>query len=315
MKQLDDALPKLTAQHRQALQWFAGRAGTEQPWPAPLDGTLLATKAKGIYKPAWSEYALSVRQTLGGPYPDMEPVERADGSWSYRYFQEGEADDVKRHTTNRGMLACLRDGVPVGVMRQTSAKPRVRYRILGLAFVSSWDSGYFVLEGCNAAGVSHAGSVGGPLADRLAHVQRVADAEGVFDPNDVEDARERDLASIVRRRGQARFRAKLLQVYSGRCAITGCNVEEALEAAHVTPYLGTQTNTVQNRILLRADLHTLWDLGLIAVTETNCRLMIATSLEGTSYGYLNGQPVNLPTAPHLAPSATALRQHREWARL
>lgn len=315
MKQLGEAMAKLTSEHRRALDWFAARAGTERPWPAPLGGTLLATKAKGIYKPAWSEYALSVRQTLGSPYPDKEPIMRADGTWSYRYFQEGEVEDLARLATNRGMMACRRDDVPVAVMRQTSLKPRVRYQILGLAFVASWDEGWFVLEGCNAAGVSHAGSVEGPAAGLLADVQKDADTQGAFDPKDVADARERDMASIVRRRGQAKFRAELLKVYGLRCAITGCDVEAALEAAHVTPYLGAATNTVQNGILLRADLHTLWDLGLIALNEATGRLAISKSLEGTSYGNLDGHAVDLPADTTLAPSAAALSQHREWAGL
>ena len=55
----------LPARHRSALSWFEEHAGTVQRWPAPLsDETLLASKAKGIYKPRWSEYALSVRQSL-----------------------------------------------------------------------------------------------------------------------------------------------------------------------------------------------------------------------------------------------------------
>ncbi len=54
-----------------ALQWFIDHTGIEVPWPQPLaDGTFLATRAKGIYKPSWTQYALSIRQTLGGPYPD-----------------------------------------------------------------------------------------------------------------------------------------------------------------------------------------------------------------------------------------------------
>lgn len=249
------------------------------------------------------------------PYPDKEPILRPDGTWSYLYFQEGEVEDLERHATNRGLLACMHDEVPVGVMRQISSKPNVRYMILGLAFVSRWQDGYFLLEGCNGAGQSHAGSVEGPAAGLVAEAQQHADTEGAFDPSGMADARERDMASIVRRRGQAKFRAKLLKVYGRRCAISGCDVEEALEAAHVTPYLGPATNSVQNGILLRADLHTLWDLGLIAVNEVTRMLAISKSLEGTSYGDLNGRPVSLPADVTLAPSAAALCQHREWARL
>ena len=70
MVDLDERLSALESRHRVALEWFRDRAGSIESWPTPLpDGTLLATKAKGIYKPAWSTAALSVRQSLEVPMP------------------------------------------------------------------------------------------------------------------------------------------------------------------------------------------------------------------------------------------------------
>lgn len=78
-----------------------------------------------------------------------------------------------------------------------------------------------------------------------------------FDPKSVEDGREKIAVSIVKRRGQPEFRRKLLTVYQGRCAISGTDAVEALEAAHIVPYKGAATNHPTNGLLLRADLHTL----------------------------------------------------------
>ena len=44
--------------------------------------------------------------------------------------------------------------------------------------------------------------------------------------------------------------------------MTGCDVVQALDAAHISPYLGDQSNHVTNGVLLRADIHTLFDLQL-----------------------------------------------------
>ena len=108
----------------------------------------MATKAKGIYKPGWTPYALSVRQTLDGTYADRDPVRRPDGTWSYLYHQEGhDPNDRDAFYTNGGLMACQRDGVPVGVMRQTRGKPGVRYEVLGLARVAGWDGGPFPTGG------------------------------------------------------------------------------------------------------------------------------------------------------------------------
>lgn len=122
-------LAELTAQldsrHHRTLDWFRDNAGCEVPWtPALNDGTQIVSTPKGIYKPKWSRYAMSVRQTLNAPYPDREPVSRPDGTWTYVYHQEGEDSGEAEHIfTNSGLLQCLRHGVPVGVMRQTRRKP------------------------------------------------------------------------------------------------------------------------------------------------------------------------------------------------
>jgi hypothetical protein len=148
MTNLNGIMDLLTPQHRRALRWFIEHEGTEQPWTPSIDDILQVTKAKGIYKPNWMEYALSVRQVLRGPYPDHDPIYRSDGTWLYRYFQEGDDPaDKDKYYTNRALMACIRDRVPVGVLRQVSGKPAVRYHVLGIARVTDWRDGYFLLEG------------------------------------------------------------------------------------------------------------------------------------------------------------------------
>ncbi len=65
-----------------------------------------------------------------------------------RYFQEG-LDPQKRDQayTNRGLLRCQADRVPVGVLRQVSLPPDPQYSVEGLALIIGWENGYFLLEG------------------------------------------------------------------------------------------------------------------------------------------------------------------------
>ncbi|MBI3822384.1 MAG: HNH endonuclease [Planctomycetes bacterium] len=135
--------------------------------------------------------------------------------------------------------------------------------------------------------------------------------EGVFDPNGAEDARDRILASVVRRRGQPAFRELLLSVYNMRCAISGCDVVPVLEAAHITPYLGPHTNRADNGLLLRADLHTLFDLKLIAIDADSMTVLVAPDLSGTFYNDFRGLPLKLPAENEDRPSSAAIRKHRE----
>lgn len=155
MSDILNLIKRLPDRHQVALLWFHELAGKVQPWPEALpDGSFLVTKAKGIYKPEWSEYALSVREVLKGPYRDHAPERRPDGTWQYRYYQEGQSPAARDDFyTNRGLIACMRDAVPVGVLRQLQPKPDVRYEILGLALVTAWKAGYFYLEGAATSGV------------------------------------------------------------------------------------------------------------------------------------------------------------------
>jgi putative restriction endonuclease len=137
-----------------------------------------------------------------------------------------------------------------------------------------------------------------------------ADDNDAFDPTNQKDAREKVLREIKARRGQRKFRDALIDAYDGRCAITGCDVLDVLEAAHITPYLGPATNHVTNGLLLRADLHTLFDMGLIAVDPKTKYVLVAPSIKDPVYQKLHGKPLRLTKSSASAPSDKALRQHR-----
>jgi putative restriction endonuclease len=313
MVELSDILARVPERHQSALRWFVNNREKVVPWPTPLEnGTKLASKAKGIYKPEWSEYALSIRQSLNSPYPDREPVIRTDGTWSYFYFQENRNPEERdTEYTNRGLFACWQDSIAIGVMRQVAKEPRARYKILGLALVAGWSEGYFILEGFAPTGRSYGR---GSAADAV-EVMTGAELEAGEAQNleGLADGRERVLASIVRRRGQIQFREQLLDAYEGRCMLSGCDASEALEAAHIIPYLGPDSNHPSNGLLLRADLHTLFDLGLISVESATMTILLSPHLASTSYGEFGDKQLRSPKSGATLPSKYALDQHRTWS--
>ncbi len=317
MEHVESFLAKLDDRHHQALRWYLDRAGQIHPYPRRIviagQETLLAAIPKGIYKPKWTKYALSVKQTLNSPYPDREPVVRPDGTWLYEYHQENDPSATEEFT-NRGLVACREDRVPVGVMRQVSRKPHVRYHVLGLALVTGWDAGYFSLEGFSPSGACQEPGPA-PEIQRLTPKDEERFANGTFDPAAVSDARERMMALLVRRLGQDAFRSMLIKLYRGRCALTGCDVPAVLEAAHVTPYLGPATNHATNGILLRSDIHTLFDQRLIAIDPITRQVIIAPILKGTMYGELEGRVVAEPEPREDQPSVAALIEHLRWTKL
>ena len=74
----------ITGEHAIALKWFRDHTDELVSWSALQDhiahGARLVTQAKGLYKPHYTDYALSVRQTLDSPYADKDVVRRSDGS-------------------------------------------------------------------------------------------------------------------------------------------------------------------------------------------------------------------------------------------
>lgn len=121
---------------------------------------------------------------------------------------------------------------------------------------------------------------------------------------------ERILAAIMTRRGQPEFRAKLLAAYDSRCAITGCNAIEALEAAHIIPFSEDQNYALSNGILMRADIHTLFDLFLMSIDPRTSILRMAPGLH-SAYGELDGRRVTPPENQDAQPDPERLGKHFE----
>ena len=130
-----------------------------------------------------------------------------------------------------------------------------------------------------------------------------------FDPSCIEDTRKRISQSIAERRGQSEFREKLLTGYERECAVTGCKTVEVLEAAHIYPYRGVDTNKVDNGLLLRSDVHTLFDLGLITISPKSKKVLVHNSLHSSEYWKFHLKEIRLPSDPRQQPSEKALQGH------
>lgn len=127
-------------------------------------------------------------------------------------------------------------------------------------------------------------------------------------PFQVPPADERVMREILSRRGQSEFRSALLNAYGGRCAFSGCADIPVLEAAHITPHSETQDYRPANGLLLRADLHTLFDLHLISLDPRTAKVVISQRLSAT-YQLLNGHVARLPADFTFQPNASALMRH------
>ena len=133
----------------------------------------------------------------------------------------------------------------------------------------------------------------------------------IFNPSSIETARKAVARSIMMRQGQPQFRSDLMDAYSGRCAITGTDAIQALEAAHIMPYAEGGINHVKNGMILRSDVHSLFDRGLLGVEPDDYSVIMSDVLTNTSYCDYESLRIRLPKEKVKRPSPKALWNHLE----
>lgn len=124
-----------------------------------------------------------------------------------------------------------------------------------------------------------------------------------------------DPAAMPRRLGQGTFSAIVRDIYGRSCAISRERALPALEAAHIRPFSEVGRHSIRNGILLRSDVHKLFDAGYLTVTpdhhvEASTRMREDFN-DGENYLALHGRKVWVPEAGELRPDPEALRWHND----
>lgn len=120
---------------------------------------------------------------------------------------------------------------------------------------------------------------------------------------------------ILPRLGQGTFRISVLDAYERSCAVTTEHSLPALEAAHIRAYDREGPHEVRNGLLLRADLHRLFDKGYVTVSpdlhlEVSARLR-ADYHNGRTYYPMHGQALRVPGTVRDEPAAEFLAWHND----
>jgi len=128
-------------------------------------------------------------------------------------------------------------------------------------------------------------------------------AEPAEDYQPIQDEDKRQAYARRVRKGQSRFRKALQTLYGSRCAFTGTNEETVLEACHIISHAKTGDNSLDNGLLLRSDIHVLFDEHLMTLTNDGRRILVHKDVTAPEYALLNGKSPGLrPSTPesHLA---------------
>lgn len=120
---------------------------------------------------------------------------------------------------------------------------------------------------------------------------------------------------VLARAGQQSFRAAVTAAYDRRCAITGNHIPLVLEAAHIRPVSKHGLNRVDNGLLLRSDVHTLFDEGYLGL-DARYRLQVSPRLRldfgnGAEFYAMAGKTITLPERPVDRPDRQAVEWHMD----
>jgi hypothetical protein len=312
--------PIFTTKHNSAIDELGG-IGSGVTWGAfnvPIDEA--DERGASVYVvPLWNYHRSGAD---GRPDPASKGllVDPQDGTLWYQFKRppKGEKSSLWKAQW-RSLAICQRLAVPiVGVLKdRVSDLCATSFTFEGGPFIADGDDLWMRLR--PRAGVApelvarHIDEAPHlPLAAQLERLDRESvslRANGDFDAAALVDARARVLREVVQRQGQPAFRNALLAAYGGRCAVTGCDAEDALEAAHIIGYCGPASQDVRNGLLLRADIHTLFDLDLVSICPERLQVVLAPALRTSTYAELHGRPLSLPSVLEQQPDRAALR-HR-----
>lgn len=121
---------------------------------------------------------------------------------------------------------------------------------------------------------------------------------------------------LVRPRlGQGAFRVLVTDAYHRRCAVTQERTLPALDAAHIRPYHTGGDHEASNGLLLRRDIHSLFDAGYVTVSPSfdfEVSRSIREEFEnGRHYYAMHGKRIQVPNRLDLKPDLDALAWHND----
>jgi len=120
--------------------------------------------------------------------------------------------------------------------------------------------------------------------------------------------------TVLPRLGQGAFRMKVSDAYKLTCGVSDTRVLPALDAAHIRPFASGGTHRVDNGILLRKDIHCVFDAGF-ATFDTDMKFVVSKMVKerfnnGHEYRKMHGKKLELPILPSFWPSQANLEWHR-----
>jgi hypothetical protein len=271
----------------------------------------------GIYKPAGSDYALSIVTKVASPYDRKdEVVFLHDGRWLMTYSPRSGG---LNQSDNRALVKCMDDRVPLGVFKQVEVDAKQKgstYLVMELGLITNYDAkaDVFVIESIDRQALEQVTNV---IADEKARyeIQLYAQLTNEFQPF-VETENATRTINVVKR--DAAFREIVLLEYSFTCAVCGMRfrLNDLVEAtaAHIVPKRKNGTDDPRNGLALCRTHHWAFDAGVFSLTDRYEILPTPAIDRADSKNFglaeMRGKTIMLPKDEISVPHLKAIQWHR-----
>lgn len=273
----------------------------------------------GIFKPAWSEYALSIVIRTSSPYENKdEVIFLDDGRWLMTYSPRSGGLQI---ADNRALVKCMDEHTPVGVFRQLTDKNNRKhgstYRVLGLGLITNYDASadVFYIESADQSTLE---IVTNTISDEDTRyeLQLYAQIMNRFQPFVREDSVTYTTTGV--RRDKA-FREIVVREYDFTCAVCGLKFrwDKVVEAtaAHIVPKHKHGTDDPRNGLSLCHTHHWAFDEGVFSLSNNYEVLLNQSVSESNNRNFalleMHGQSILLPANETLYPHPQAIEWHRD----
>ena len=270
---------------------------------------------EGIYKPRWSEHALSIASMKVNPYADKLTY-LADGRWTIQYSAKTGGPRI---AANLSLFKCMNNKEPVIVLAQLSdktSKQGVRYRLMGLGLIDGYDvaNEIFAIQHVDFATLE---LVSNGAADEVF----IASALQTFTLEEFNlfVAEDKAIYQIASSKREKAFTGVVLEQYDFKCAVTGVkyhsdNLVEA-HAAHIVSKSQKGSDDPRNGITLSRTAHWAFDVGMFTISDQFEVLVHPKAKQGRTNKFpildMNGAQINLPEDENYYPHQEALQWHQK----
>lgn len=269
---------------------------------------------EGIYKPAGSEYALSIASMKTNPYADKLTY-LPDGRWYIKYSAKSGGKNL---SVNQGLFKCMLDKEPIIVLEQISNKESrqgIQYRLMGLGLIDTYDADQdvFFIQHVDFATLERV-SYGEHEEKVIASALRSNTLEK-FVPF-IEE--EKAIYKVSAQKRDKAFKDVVLEQYAFTCAVTGqqyCSdhLVEA-QAAHIIPRRINGSDDPRNGIALSHTAHWAFDQGMFTLSDQYEIIVHPKARHARINKFsiidLQGQPINKPDDDAFWPHKEAIDWHK-----